>query len=145
MNFLNIELESIDENGYEKIIKLQDFKGKTIILYFYPQDDTPVCTQEANKFNDVIEKLNKDIKVIGVSANDIDEHKEFKEKYKLKFMLISDKYNELKESILENIKPIQNIKRSTFILNKNGEIVKYWEKVDIENHIEDIINYLKNK
>lgn len=143
MNFLDIELESIDENGDEKRIKLRDFKGETIILYFYPQDDTPICTQEANNFNNVIEKLDNKIKIIGVSANDIEEHKEFKEKYKLKFMLIADKYNELKDSILENIKPIQNIKRSTFIINKEGEITKYWEKVDIENHIEDIFKYLE--
>ena len=143
MNFLDIELESIDENGDKKRIKLRDFKGETIILYFYPQDDTPICTQEANNFNNVIEKLDNKIKIIGVSANDIEEHKEFKEKYKLKFMLVADKYNELKVSILENIKPIQNIKRSTFIINKEGEITKYWEKVDIENHIEDILNYLK--
>lgn len=143
MNFLDIELESIDENGDEKRIKLRDFKGETIILYFYPQDDTPICTQEANNFNNVIEKLDNKIKIIGVSANDIEEHKEFKEKYKLKFMLIADKYNELKDSILENIKPIQNIKRSTFIINEDGKIVKYWEKVDIENHIEDIFKYLE--
>ncbi len=143
MNFLDIELESIDENGDEKRIKLRDFKGETIILYFYPQDDTPICTQEANNFNNVIEKLDNKIKIIGVSANDVEEHKEFKEKYKLKFMLIADKYNELKDSILENIKPIQNIKRSTFIINKEGEITKYWEKVDIENHIEDIFKYLE--
>ena len=84
MNFLDIELESIDENGDEKRIKLRDFKGETIILYFYPQDDTPICTQEANNFNNVIEKLDNKIKIIGVSANDIEEHKEFKEKYKLK-------------------------------------------------------------
>lgn len=144
MHYLNIELEAIDENSEEKRIKLKDFNEENIILYFYPQDDTPVCTKEANEFKESIKELKKYAKVIGVSANDIEDHKEFQEKYKLNFMLLSDKYNELKEAILEHLKPINSIKRSTFIINKNGEIVKYWEKVDVDNHIEEILEVLKS-
>ena len=78
MHYLDIELDGIDENGKEKKYKLSDFKGENIIVYFYPQDDTPVCTQEANNFKDAMNELKKIAKVIGVSANNIEDHLEFK-------------------------------------------------------------------
>ena len=140
MHYLDIELNGIDENGEEKTYKLSDLKGENLIVYFYPEDDTPVCTQEAHKFRDAMEKLKKYAKIIGVSANEIKDHLEFKAKHNLNFILLSDKLNELKNAFKEhsNNTPIQ---RTTFILDKEGNIVKVWEKVDIDNHIEEIIQY----
>ncbi len=140
MHYLDIELNGIDENGEEKTYKLSDLKGENLIVYFYPEDDTPVCTQEAHKFRDAMEKLKKYTKIIGVSANEIKDHLEFKAKHNLNFILLSDKLNELKNAFKEhsNNTPIQ---RTTFILDKEGNIVKVWEKVDIDNHIEEIIQY----
>ena len=144
MHYLDIELDGIDENGKEKKYKLSDFKGENIIVYFYPQDDTPVCTQEANNFKEAMSELKKIAKVIGVSSNNIEEHIEFKKKYGLNFILLSDKLNKLKKAFIEHSKDFTNIKRSTFIIDKNGEIMKSWEKVDVEGHIEDIIKYFNS-
>ncbi len=144
MHYLNIELDGIDVEGNEKKYKLSDFKGENVIVYFYPQDDTPVCTQEANKFKEAIDKLKKYAKIIGVSSDDIESHKEFKEKYKLNFALLSDKMNKLKEAFKEHQKPASQINRSTIILDKEGNIIKFWEKVDVDNHIEEIIKFFED-
>ena len=91
-----------------------------------------------------MEKLKKYAKIIGVSANEIKDHLEFKMKHNLNFILLSDKLNELKNAFKEhsNNTPIQ---RTTFILDKEGNIVKVWEKVDIDNHIEEITEYFEKK
>ncbi len=142
MHYLDIELNGIDENGNEKTYKLSDLKGENLIVYFYPEDDTPVCTQEAHMFRDAMEKLKNYAKIIGVSANEIKDHLEFKAKHNLNFILLSDKLNKLKNAFKEhnNNLPVQ---RTTFILDKEGNIIKVWEKVDIDNHIEEIIQYFE--
>lgn len=144
MHYLNIELKGIDNNGNEKNYKLADFSGKNIILYFYPEDDTPVCTKEAQDFRDSMEKLSKYAQIIGVSHNNIQEHTEFQKKHNLNFILLSDIDNELKKSFEDHDKFINNMHRSTFILDKNGNIVKFWDKVDVDGHIDEICEYFKN-
>lgn len=143
MHYLDIELEGIDSKGELKTYKLSDFKGNNIIVYFYPQDDTPVCTEEANKFNDAMDKLSKFATVIGVSSNDISDHIEFKQKYNLNFILLSDKFNELKNAFIEHQKPVSNLQRSTLILDKDGNIIKFWEKVDVDDHIQEILSFFE--
>lgn len=144
MHYLDIELKGIDENGNEKNYKLSDFKGENIILYFYPQDDTPTCTLEAQKFNEALEKLKKFARIIGVSSNDIDEHTDFQKKHNLKFILLSDKLNELKKAFDEHKNHISDIERTTFIIDKNGKVTKVWEKVDVDGHTDEILEYFKN-
>ena len=143
MHYLDIELEGINENGEKKDYKLSDFKGENIILYFYPEDDTPVCTEEAHRFRDAMEKLKKYAHVIGVSANEIKDHIEFQTKHKLNFILLSDKLNKLKNALKDHNNNIKNIQRTTFILDKEGNIVKVWEKVDVDGHIEEITDYFE--
>ena len=142
MNFMNIELKGVNKNGEIKKFKLNDFKGKNLIVYFYPQDDTPVCTQEANDFNEKIKEIEKYATVIGVSSNDINDHLEFQNKYKLNFILLSDTENKLKKEFKKHDKYTTILHRATFILNKNGEIIKYWTKVDIDGHIEEVLAYI---
>ncbi len=144
MHYLDIELKGIDEKGNEKNYKLSDFKGENIILYFYPQDDTPVCTKQAHEFKEALKKLNEYAKVIGVSSNEIQDHQEFQQKNELNFPLLSDISDKLKNAILSHQNKIQNIQRSTFILDKEGNIIKYWEKVDVDDHINEILEYFKN-
>ncbi len=144
MHYLDIELDGIDENGEEKKYKLADFKGKNVILYFYPQDDSPTCSEEANKFKEAMEKLKKYAHIIGVSSNDIESHKEFKTKHGLNFTLLSDKFNELKQAFDEHKKHVSDIERTTFILDKDGNVVKTWEKVDVDGHVEEILEYFEN-
>ena len=144
MHYLDIELKGIDENGEKKNYKLSDFKGQNVILYFYPQDDTPVCTEEAKKFNEALDKIKEYAQVIGVSADEIEDHIEFQEKHKLHFPLLSDAMDKLKNAIKEHHPEIHNIQRTTFVIDKEGNIVKVWEKVDVEDHIDEILDYFKD-
>ncbi|MCD7779371.1 MAG: peroxiredoxin [Candidatus Gastranaerophilales bacterium] len=145
MNYSDIKLKGINENGIEHDYKLSDFKGENLIIYFYPQDDTPVCTKEAQEFRDAIEKLNKYAKIIGISSNDIEDHIEFQKKHKLNYVLLSDPENELKKSFEEQSEYITNLHRATFILDKEGKIVKYWDKVDVDGHIDEISDYFSKE
>ena len=141
MHYLDIELEGVDENGEKKLYLLKDFNGEKIILYFYPEDDTPVCTKEAQLFRDNLIELNKYAKIIGVSRNDIEDHIEFQEKHNLKFILLSDNKKGLKNAFKEHLTNSSDIHRSTFILDEEGNIIKSWEKVDVDDHIENIFAF----
>ena len=79
-----------------------------------------------------------------MSTNDIDDHIEFHNKYNLNFILLSDTENKLKKAFEEHDKYTKNLHRATFILDKNGNIIKYWAKVDIEGHIEEVLYFFKN-
>lgn len=143
MHYLDIELKGIDENGEEKKYKLCNYKGEKVIVYFYPEDDTPVCTEEAHKFKEALNKLKKYAKVIGVSHNNVKDHKDFMQEQKLNFPLLCDIENKLKEAFKDHHKDVHNINRSTFILDENGNVIKYWEKVDVDDHIEEIIKFFE--
>ncbi len=145
MNYLDIKLKGIKQNGEEKEYKLSDFKGENLIVYFYPKDDTPVCTKEAQEFRDAMEELKKHAQIIGISDNDINDHLDFQKRYNLNFILLSDPDNELKKAFQEHDIHLQNLRRATFILNKEGKIIKYWDKVDVEEHIENILTFFNNK
>lgn len=142
------EVKGVDQNG--KTISLKDFKGKKVIIYFYPKDDTPGCTAEAcnlrDNFNDWI---SKGFIIIGISPDPITSHKKFAEKYNLPFSLISDPdkeilqaYNAWGEKMMYG-KIYQGVLRKTFILDKNHKIEKIIEKVDTKNHTNQIIKELK--
>ena len=145
MHYLDIKLNGIDENGKEKEYKLCDFKGEKIIVYFYPEDDTPVCTEEAHKFKEALDKLKHYAKVIGVSHNDTKTHKDFWKEHNLNFPLLSDINHKLKDAFKDHHKDVQHISRSTFILDENGNVIKYWEKVDVDDHIEEIIKFFETQ
>ena len=145
MHYLNIELDGIDKSGKEKKFSLSEFKGNNLIVYFYPQDDTPVCTKEAQAFRDALDKIQEYAQIIGVSNNTISDHLDFQKKYELKFILLSDSNNELKKAFQKHDIYLQNLHRATFILDKEGKIIKYWNKVDVDEHIEDILLFFKNK
>ncbi len=144
MHYLDIELKGLDETGKEKTYKLADFKGNNVVLYFYPQDDTPVCTKEAQYFRDEIEKLKKFTTVVGVSENDINEHIEFRNKHNLNFIMLSDVKNELKKAFQKHNKYTPNIHRTTFVLDKDGNIIKYWDKVDVDEHMNEIFDFFNS-
>ena len=145
MNYLNVELEGINETREKKIYKLKDFTGEKIILYFYPEDDTPVCTKEAQLFRDNLNELSKYAIIIGVSKNEIEDHIEFQEKHNLNFILLSDNANELKTAFKEHLTQSSDIHRSTFILDEEGTIIKAWEKVDVDEHMENILSFFNEK
>ncbi len=144
----DIKLQGLDAEGIEKEISLNDFKGQRVILYFYPKDNTSGCTQEACDFRDNINRLTSYATVIGVSPDSIKNHKSFKEKQSLNFILLSDpehklaeKFEVWKEKSMYGRK-YMGIERSTFIIDKNGKIEKEWRKVKVKGHVDEVIEYL---
>lgn len=143
-----IKLQGLSPNGEEKTYSLSDFKGKTIVLYFYPKDNTSGCTQEACSFRDNMNRLIPSSVVIGVSPDNIKSHQKFKEKENLNFILLSDPEHKL--SSLFNVwvqksmygRKYMGIERSTFILDKDLNIIKEWRKVKVNGHVDEILSFL---
>lgn len=130
---------------------LSDFKGKYIVLYFYPKDDTPGCTKEACNFRDSIAKIKKlGAEVVGISADSIDSHNKFGKKYDLNFLLLSDPkkrvisaYNAWgKKNIFGNVG--LGIIRSTFVIDRHGKVAKVISPVKVEGHDQEIIEFLRS-
>lgn len=148
MEYLNLNLKGIDANGKEKDYSLADFKGQNIVLYFYPKDDTSGCTIEACNFRDNFNRLTSKATVIGVSPDDTKSHLKFKAKYELNFILLSDTEHKLAEEFdvwgekSMYGKKYKGIVRSTFYLNKDGEIIKEWRNVNAKGHVDEILNYI---
>lgn len=137
-----------DQNG--KTVSLADFKGKTVILYFYPKDDTPGCTAEACDFRDNYQSLiGKGFEVIGVSTDDEKSHKKFETKYNLPFPLIADESKEIVEAYgvwgEKNMygKVYMGTMRTTFIIDANGIIQKVISKVDTKASSQQVLDILQ--
>lgn len=145
-NFNTIKLRGINEKGEENDYALNDFTN-TVVLYFYPKDNTPGCTQEACDFRDNFNRLTNKATVIGVSPDSIESHKKFQQKHELNFILISDPEHKLSEALevwKEKSmygKKYMGIERSTFII-KDGEITKTWRGVKVKGHVDEIIESL---
>ena len=121
-----------------KTVSLSDYKGKTVVLYFYPKDDTPGCTKEAQSFRDSFEEYQgKDIVVLGVSMDDEASHKMFKEKYGLPFSLLADSDGAITKAY--DVEGGGYSKRVTFIINGEGVIDKVMESVKTDTHAQDIL------
>ena len=135
-----------------KDVSLSDFRGKKIVLYFYPKDNTPGCTKEACGFRDVYDYiLDAGAVVIGISPDSQASHEKFINKFNLPFYLLSDEdhkiaevYGAWGEKKLYG-KTYMGIIRSTFIINENLVIEKVFPKVSPEHHAEEILNLLNNK
>ena len=130
----------------ESIINLKDFRGKTVVLYFYPKDSTPGCTIEACDFRDHIQAFTKkNITIIGVSKDSIKRHDNFKAKYELPFTLVSDNDNKVCEMYGTWVeksmygKKYMGIERSTFLIGPEGIILKVWRKVKVPGHVENVL------
>ena len=143
-----MKLPAIDTNGNEIELSIENFKGQRVVLYFYPKDNTPGCTQEACGFRDNLNRITKYATLIGVSPDNIKSHKSFREKQGLNFILLSDndhilaeKYGVWKEKSMYG-KKYMGIECSTFILDDKGNIEKEWRKVKVKGHVDEIIEYL---
>lgn len=132
-------------------VSLKDLKGKTVVLYFYPKDDTPGCTKEACGFRDLWKDIQKlDAVVLGVSADNAASHQKFTEKYKLPFPLLSDpdravmeKYGAYGEKMMYGKKTVGVI-RSTVVIGPDGKVKKHWKKVPkAETHPEQVLAFLR--
>lgn len=144
-----IEFSLPDQTG--TIRKLVDYKGKWIVLYFYPKDDTPGCTKEACNFRDSMEVYNnRDVVVIGVSKDTVESHKKFSDKYKLNFPILSDpekkvirEYGAWGEKSFMG-KTFEGTLRNTYLIDPLGNIAKAYEKVNPLVHSTQILKDLDN-
>ena len=137
-----------DQSG--KLHSLADYKGKWVVLYFYPKDDTPGCTKEACSFRDANSELQKlGAVVLGVSKDTVKSHTKFAEKYSLNFPLLSDESREMIKAYgAWGVKrfmgrAFEGILRNSVLINPHGEIVKVYEKVDPKTHTIQILQDLK--
>lgn len=135
--------------GDGKTYTLEDFKGKKIVLYFYPKDSTAGCTKEAVGFAENYEKfVNNNTVVIGISKDSVASHAKFAQKYSLPFVLLSD--TELKTIKAYGVwqekkmcgKVSMGIVRTTFIIDADGNIEKVFDKVKADGHAQEVLNYL---
>ncbi|CUA81201.1 thioredoxin-dependent thiol peroxidase [Anoxybacillus suryakundensis] len=131
-------------------VTLSQFRGKYVVLYFYPKDMTPGCTTEACHFRDHYESLTDlGAIVIGISPDSIERHKKFIEKHHLPFLLLADEKQDAAKAydvwkLKKNFgKEYMGIERSTFLIDPNGQIVKEWRKVKVNGHVEEVLNALK--
>jgi len=142
-------LSGIDEIGNEAEYCLKDVLKKGIlVLYFYPKDNTPGCTREACDFRDNLNRLTAKAQVIGISPDSIQSHLKFKEKQSLNFPLLSDP----DKKVLENYgafgekkmygKLLKGVIRSTFVLNKEGIVLKKWSPVRVKGHVGKVLEFL---
>ncbi|MGB6166594.1 MAG: peroxiredoxin [Geitlerinemataceae cyanobacterium] len=125
-----------DTNG--NTVTLSEFKGKTVVLYFYPKDDTPGCTKEAQSFRDnYTEYQGKDMVVLGVSMDDEASHKAFTEKYGLPFQLLADTDGAITKAY--DVEGGGYSKRVTFVIDGEGKISKVFDSVNTATHAQDIL------
>lgn len=128
---------------------LSDYKGQKVVIYFYPRDNTPGCTQESNDFNAVIKDFEqKNTVVVGVSNDSLLKHKKFSDKYDFRFPLIADEDKSISELFgvyqLKKFmgKEFMGIVRSTFLIDEEGQLQQAWRKVKVKNHVDEVISSL---
>ena len=130
---------------------LKDTLGSFVVIYFYPKDDTPGCTIETNDFNKLLPRFNKlKCEVLGISKDNIKSHQKFKNKFKIKFGLLSDeKIDVIKKYKVWGKKKFMGrefmgVIRSTFLIDKKGKVLKIWKNVKVKNHAKEVLNTLES-
>ena len=143
----NFTLPSTSGNNFS----LKDNTSEYLVLYFYPKDDTPGCTIETNDFNKLLPKFKKlNCEILGISKDDIKSHDKFREKYKIKFNLLSDQEIKLHKKLKVWGKKkfmgreFMGTIRSTFLIDKNGKILKNWNNVKVKDHAKEVLETLKS-
>ena len=146
MKALNFILPSTNKKNFT----LKDTLGKYVVLYFYPKDDTPGCTIETNEFNKLLPKFKKlECEVYGISKDSLKSHDKFRDKYKIKFDLLADeelkvlkKYKVWKKKKFMG-REFMGVVRTTFLLDKKGQILKIWNNVKAKDHAKEVLETLK--
>jgi peroxiredoxin Q/BCP len=135
-----------------KTVSLKELKGKKVVLYFYPKDDTPGCTREACDFRDNLARVKSEgALVYGVSKDTIASHDKFREKYELPFPLLSDDGNEVAKEYEafgeKNMygKKVQGTIRSTYLIGEDGKIAAVWSPVKVDGHVDNVLAALKGE
>ena len=131
-------------------VDLASLKGKNVVLYFYPKDDTPGCTTEACGFRDNLPAFGKvDAVVLGVSRDTVAKHDKFKAKYELPFTLVADEDGAITEAYGTWVeksnygRTYMGIERATFLIDKKGVVRRVWRKVKVKGHVEEVLSAVK--
>jgi peroxiredoxin Q/BCP len=131
-------------------VKLSDHAGKIVVLYFYPRDNTPGCTVEANEFNAALPAFKKlGAVVLGASKDSIASHGKFRDKFGLAFALLSDPDGKVLEAYgawgdkVMYGKKMKGIIRSTVLIGKDGKVVQHWPKVSVKGHVAEVLEAIK--
>jgi peroxiredoxin Q/BCP len=135
----------------DQSVRLKDLRGQNVVLYFYPKDSTPGCTQEGQDFRDLHAKFRRQKTVIfGVSRDSLKSHEKFKEKQQFPFELISDpdetlcrQFDVIKEKKLYG-RTFMGVERSTFLIDKDGKLRAEWRKVKVKGHAEEVLEAVKS-
>ncbi len=134
----------------ENVFRSLDYRGKNIVLYFYPKDSTPGCTQEGQDFSQQFAQFTAlNCVIFGISRDSLRSHENFKLKQQFPFELISDADEQLCELFavikMKNLygKQVRGIERSTFLINADGVLVREWRKVKVKNHVNEVLQQLK--
>lgn len=134
------DFESVDQDG--KPIKLSQFRGKPVVVYFYPADDTPGCTTEACNFRDHMDHYEQaGVKVLGISVNTLKSHKKFAEKYNLNFPLVVDDSKEIARKY--GVLGTRSASRVTYLVGPDGKIAHVYPKVTPKEHAVEVMQKLK--
>jgi peroxiredoxin Q/BCP len=138
-------LKLADDSG--KQVSTKELLGKPLVVYFYPKDDTPGCTNEATQFRDLSDDFEKKgAVVVGVSRDSVASHQRFKAKYEIPFRLLADVDSELCNAfgviVEKNMygKKSMGVQRSTFLFDAKGKLVHVWPKVSVNGHAEDVLS-----
>ena len=135
----------------DKELSLNDFKGKKVVLYFYPKDSTPGCTTEGQDFRDAKARFTRQGAVIlGVSRDSLKSHENFKSKQNFNFDLLSDADEQLCKAFdvikMKNMygKQVRGIERSTFLIDQKGVLRQEWRKVKVKGHVDEVLEAVKS-
>lgn len=134
----------------EKTFTLSEYRGKNLVLYFYPKDNTPGCTTESLRFRDLYPEFRKaNTEIAGLSRDSLRSHENFKGKLELPFELISDPdetvcnlFGVMKTKLMYG-KKVRGIERSTFVIDANGKLVKEWRGVKVPGHVDEVLELMK--
>lgn len=145
----DFNLAGIDEDGSEREFSLAEFRGKNVVLYFYPKDNTSGCTQEACDFRDNMARLKRGAVVLGVSPDSVKSHRNFMEKHSLTYPLLSDPdkktaslFGAYGEKAMYGRKT-KGIIRSTLLIDEKGIVRKLWRSVKVAGHVDEVLKSLK--
>ena len=139
----NFDLPGTSETSFS----LKNYFGKMVVLYFYPRDSTPGCTNEGIDFTNLYQDFKKkNVEIFGISRDSIKSHEKFKEKYNFPFELLSDS-EEIACSLFDVIKlknmygkQVQGIERSTFLIDTEGKLINEWRGLKVPGHAEEVLN-----
>lgn len=133
----------------EAIFRLRDYRGKFLVIYFYPKDSTPGCTTQGIQFRDAYQDFQaKNADIVGISRDSLRSHENFKAKFNFPFALLSDTEEVACQLFgvikMKNMygKQVRGIERSTFVINPQGELVKEWRGVKVDGHAKEVLDFI---